>query len=172
MHHDGRVVWDSLAITEYLAEHHDGVWPSNADARAWARSATAEMHAGFSALRDECSMNCGLRVQLHSTSSELQHDLDRLDELWTEGLQRFGGPFLAGEVFCAVDAFFAPVAFRLQTFNLSMSDVATNYAQHLLELVAMRKWYEAALHEHWVDPAHEQEISETGSILEDLRTSH
>ena len=172
LHHDGRVVWDSLAITEYLAEHHDGVWPLNVEARAWARSATSEMHAGFSALRDECSMNCGLRVQLHSISPELQHDLDRLDELWTEGLQRFGGPFLTGDAFCAVDAFFAPVAFRLQTFNLLMSDVATNYAQHLLEMDAMRNWYEAALHEHWVDPAHEQEISETGLILKDLRTSH
>src|SRR5210317_1948176 len=78
--HDGEaVIWESLAIVEYLAENYDRVWPSSGAARAWARSATAEMHAGFSALRNECSMNCGLRVELHTTSAALRQDLDRLD---------------------------------------------------------------------------------------------
>jgi glutathione S-transferase len=117
--HDGdEVVWDSLAIAEYLAERHAGVWPPDARARAWARCAAAEMHAGFATLRNDCTMNCGVRVRLHGVSASLQKDLARLGELWNEGLQRFGGPFLAGRSFGAVDAFYAPVAFRIQTYGL------------------------------------------------------
>ncbi len=86
-------VWDSLAISEYLAERHAAVWPQSAAARAWARCAAAEMHAGFTALRQVCSMNCGVRVQLHPESQALlANDLARLQRLWREGLQRFGGP--------------------------------------------------------------------------------
>ena len=168
--HDGELVlWESLAIVEYLAERHQGVWPADRKACAWARCAAAEMHAGFSALRNECPMSCGMRVNLHTISPALQHDLDRMDELWNEGLQRFGGPFLAGDAFCAVDAFFAPVAFRIQTFNLPMSDMATAYVQRLLNLDAMRDWYEAALQETWRESAHDQEISDAGVLVEDLR---
>jgi len=87
-------------------------------ARAWARSAVAEMHAGFVTIRDEMSMNIGLRVELprESVGEALVKELQRLDELWEEGLGRFGGPWLAGEEFGAVDAFYAPVVLRLQTF--------------------------------------------------------
>jgi len=169
LHHGELFVWESLAIIEYLAERHDGVWPKDAGARTWARCATAEMHAGFSALRNECSMNCGMRVRLHSKSPALQHDLDRLDELWNEGLQRFGGPFLAGDTFCAVDAFFAPVAFRVQTFKLSLSDTATAFVQRLLRLKAMHDWYDAALKETWREPSHEQEMLDAGVVIKDLR---
>ena len=62
-----RIIWDSLAIAEYVAERRPGVWPKDDDARAWARSASAEMHSSFGALREICSMNCGVRIQLHST---------------------------------------------------------------------------------------------------------
>ena len=168
--HDGKIiVWESLAIIEYLAERHHGVWPKDSEARAWARCATAEMHAGFSTLRNECPMSCGVRVKMHSTSSALQHDLDRIDELWNEGLNRFHGPFLAGSSFTAVDAFFAPVAFRVQTFDLSLSDNATAYVQRLLNLDAMRDWYAAALNEPWREVSHDQTIMETGVIIKDLR---
>ena len=166
------VVWESLAIVEYLAEQHDGVWPSDTQARAWARCATAEMHAGFSALRNECSMNCGVRVQLHTISTALQHNLSRLDELWNEGLSRFHGPFLAGDSFTAVDAFFAPVAFRIQTYQLPMSDTASAYVQRLLDLELMRDWYDAALKESWREMGHEKEMLNTGVIIEDLRAPH
>src|SRR5262245_47174687 len=104
-------VWDSLAITEYIGERHAGVWPAEAVARAWARSAAAEMHSGFQALRNTCGMNCGVRVKLHSVDVPLRRDLARIESLWAEGLARFGGPFLTGRDFCAADAFFAPVAF-------------------------------------------------------------
>lgn len=167
---DGAItVWDSLAITEYLAERHPGVWPVDAVARAWARSAAAEMHAGFGVLRDRCSMTIGQRVRLHEVPAALQRDLDRLDELWNEGLRRFGGPFLAGPVFTAVDAFFAPVAYRIQTYSLELSQPALAYAARLRELPSMRDWSAAALRETWRERAHEEEIARNGTIVQDLR---
>src|SRR5690606_15629891 len=110
-------VWDSLAIVEYLAERHDGIWPADPVARAWARSAAAEMHSGFSALRSICTMNCGIRVVLTRTPPELERDIARFTEIWNEGLTRWGGPWLTGEAFTSVDAFFAPLAFREQTYG-------------------------------------------------------
>jgi glutathione S-transferase len=109
------VIWDSLAIAEYLAERHAGIWPSMSVARAWARSAAAEMHSGFQELRGRCSMSCGVRIRLKNPSAALTGELARLSALWTDGIERFGGPFLAGPAFTAVDAFYAPVAFRVQT---------------------------------------------------------
>lgn len=168
--HDGElVIWESLAIVEYLAEQHDGVWPKNDEARAWARCAAAEMHAGFSVLRNECPMNCGVRIQIDSISPALRLNLERLDEMWNEGLNRFHGPFLAGSAFSAVDAFFAPVAFRIQTFNLPLSDKAMAYAQRLLNLDAMRDWYDAALKETWREPEHDQSMFDAGVLIKDLR---
>src|SRR5579863_5964445 len=110
---DGTItVWDSLAIVEHLAERQPGVWPVDAAARAWARSAAAEMHSGFSELRNCCSMSCGVRLRLKNHPAVLDLDIRRLDDLWRQGLNDFSGPFLAGREFTAVDAFFAPVAFR------------------------------------------------------------
>ncbi|BBI60277.1 glutathione S-transferase [Vreelandella sulfidaeris] len=166
---DGVAVWDSLAITEYLAEQHTNVWPTDKIARAWARSATAEMHSGFGALRDECSMNCGVRVELNSLSAKLKADLTRLDALWQQGLERFDGPFLAGEYFTAVDAFYAPVAFRVQTFNLPVSEHSQVYVERLLALPAMQAWYQAALEETWREPMHEDETLKNGTLSADYR---
>lgn len=163
------VVWESAGITEYLAERHAGVWPTQPRARAWARCAAAEMHAGFAALRAECSMSCGIRVQLHTRSAALERDLARLGALWNEGLARFGGPFLAGPEFSAVDAFFAPVAFRAQTYGLRFAGAAAAYPALLLALPAMQAWYAEALAETWRDPAHDDEIRATGTTLADLR---
>jgi glutathione S-transferase len=162
-------VWDSLAITEYLGEHHSGVWPKASDARHWARSASAEMHSGFGTLRRICTMNCGVRVQLPAITNELRIDLERIDQLWVEGLRQFGGPFLAGQAFTAVDAFFCPVAFRIQTYGLVLSPTAMNYAKTLLELPAMKRWYGEALEEIWRDEAHEIDMRQTGTLLQDLR---
>ena len=162
-------VADSLAIVEYLAEAHAGVWPAAVPARAWARSAAAEMHSGFAELRSRCSMSCGVRVRLHALSAALDADLARIDGLWNDGLQRFGGPYLAGAAFTAVDAFFAPVALRLQTYGLQSSAPAAAYAQRLLNLPALREWYAAALAETFRDELHEREIHTMGTVLEDLR---
>lgn len=166
---NGWVVWDSLGIVEYLAERHPQVWPTDALARAWARCATAEMHSSFQALRSACSMTVGLRVQLHTVSPALKAELERLDQLWSDGLSRFGGPFLAGSQFSAVDAFFAPVAFRIQSYQLALSPASMAYAHRLLSLDGMKTWETAALQEPWRDEPHERETHEAGIVLADLR---
>jgi len=166
---DDLVIWDSLAIAEYLAEKEPRVWPSDRAARAWARSATAEMHSGFGTLRDHCGMNCGIRIKLHQLTPALQNDLDRLSELWNEGLKRFGGPFLAGKAFTAVDAFLCPVAFRIHTYGLRLDDASLQYAARLRELRSMRIWYAAALAETFRDETHDAETLKYGVWLEDLR---
>jgi len=174
LHDDGGegnvVVWESLGIVEYVAEQYPEVWPRDAIARAWARSAAAEMHAGFHALRNECPMTVGLRVRLHNVSAELEGNLQRLAELWQQGLDRFGGPFLAGPDFSAVDAFYAPVVFRLQTYGLTLSGDCDAYAQRILQLPAMRGWTRAALGEPYREPGHEEELRELGEWIEDLRS--
>jgi glutathione S-transferase len=170
--HDGKtVIWDSLAIVEYLAERHPGVWPDDAAARAWARCAASEMHSGFEALRGLCPMNCGLRVELKDIPTALQADLSRIDELWTEGTQRFGGPYLCGTGFTAADAFCAPVAYRVQTYGLQLSGPAQAYADLLLGHPAMQDWYASALLEPWREVNHEAEAQSVGTILEDHRDS-
>jgi len=167
---DGTVVWDSLAIAEYLAERHPGVWPADAKARAWARSAAAEMHSGFPNLRNSCSMNCAIRVKLRNPPADLQRELDRLVELWHDGLTRFGGPFLAGPQFTAVDAFYCPVAFRVQSYHLELGAEAMAYVKRLLALPSMQRWYQAGIAEPYRDEPHEAEIAAAGTIVQDLRT--
>ena len=163
------VIWDSLAIAEYVAEDHPQVWPADRIARAWARSASAEMHSSFGELRNHCGMNCGLRVKLHKVTKALQADWARVDELWCDGLSKSGGPFLAGERFTAVDAFYAPVAFRVQTYSPELSAQAQDYTQRLRTLSSMRAWYSAALREPWRDVPHEAEVRSYGVILQDER---
>lgn len=163
-------VWDSLAIAEYLAERHPGVWPTAPGARAWARCAAAEMHSGFGALRNHCGMNCGVRATVREVTPALQQDFERINELWCEGLEKWGGPMVAGKVFTAVDAFFAPVAFRVQTYRIPLDPPAQAYARALLALPAMREWYDAALRETWRDPDHEAELRQYAVIDEDLRS--
>ncbi len=168
---NGSAVWDSLAIVEYLNERVRGVWPSDGRARSWARSATAEMHSGFVPLRSTCPMHCRYRVQLNGISAALQDDLNRLDELWQEGLTQFNGPFLAGKEFSAVDAFFAPVAFRIQSYVLQLSDSAMRYVERLLNVEPMQAWYQQALVEPNGDPAHDRAALAHGHLLHDLRAT-
>jgi glutathione S-transferase len=146
--HDGDViVWDTLAIAEYLAERHGEVWPADATARAWARSAAAEMHSGFARLRDEMGMNVRLRLS-KAPSAPVTAEIARILALWVEGRERFGrgGDFLCG-AFTAVDAFWCPVAFRFQTYGVSLGGVAAAYLRTLLALPAMREWAAAAARE-------------------------
>ena len=162
-------VWDSLAIIEYLAERHPGVWPSIANARAWARSAACEMHSGFGNLRNDCSMSVGVRIKMHRISDALRAELARLDALWAEGMARFGGPFLAGAHFTAVDAFYAPVATRIQTYGLPVDERSKRYVSMLLQHPAVAEWIEAGTRETWRDVPHEKEILASGELLQDLR---
>ena len=171
LHDDDTVVWESLGIIEYLAERHTGVWPATPQSRAWARCATAEMHAGFGTLRNICTMNIGIRVRLRETPPALARDIARLDELWTEGLTRFGGPYLAGDAFTAVDAFYAPVAFRIRTYGLTLSRGPAAYGARLLALPAMQRWEADALAETWREPGHDEEAKAAGAIVEDRRAT-
>ena len=120
------LIWDSLAIAEYLAERHKGVWPADAKARAFARSAAAEMHSGFADLRD-----CVRHEYRHPRRPQRRSQSKGSPKTWRgskrcgpRGLSLFGGPYLAGEAFSAVDAFFGPVAFRVQTFGIKLSDAS------------------------------------------------
>jgi glutathione S-transferase len=165
----GTVVWDSLAIAEYLAERYGRVWPLDPEARAFARCAAAEMHSGFSTLRNFCGMNCGIRVELAERSPALEADLARVAQLWADGISRFGGPFLAGKRFTAADAFFCPVAFRAQTYGVLDEGVAGQYVKTLLALPAMQDWYREALAENFRDPPHEEDAKKAGKWTADFR---
>ncbi|MDI7776195.1 glutathione S-transferase family protein [Asticcacaulis sp. EMRT-3] len=169
---DGQVtVWDSLAIAEYVAEDHPQVWPKNRTARAFARSAAAEMHSGFSALRNLCSMSVGVRIKLFDTPPALIRDLARIDDIWRTGLSQFGGPYLAGGVFTAIDAFYAPVVFRIQTYGVGfdLSREARAYIDRMLAEPAMQTWYQAGLAETERDAPHEAEIIASGEMIADYR---
>jgi len=167
---DGRsAVWDSLAIAEYLAERHVGVWPGDPSARAWARCASAEMHSGFAELRNRCSMSCGVRARLKQRPAALERELDRLQALFADGLSRFGGTFLGGVRFSAVDAFFAPVAFRVRTYGLELGAAAAAYLERLLDLPSMQAWYAAAVLERFRDLPHDEEIARMADVTQDLR---
>ena len=162
-------VWDSLGIILFLADRHDGIWPNDAAAKAFAGCAVAEMHAGFSVLRNACPMNVGVRVELGRLGGALAKDVARLAELWGDGIERFGGPYLAGPDFGAIDAFFAPVAFRVRTYDLDVGEAGKCWVSHILDHPAMREWEAAALTETWREVSHEAEVGATGRIIEDYR---
>jgi len=147
--HDGAtIVWDSLSIAEYLAERHAGMWPGDAATRAWARSVCAEMHSGFSQLRNEMTMCIRERVDVRPWSPGLRREIARVTELWNEGRQRFaqGGAFLCG-AFSLADAFYAPVAFRFRTYAVAPEGAAGGYLAALLAHPFLREWEAAALKE-------------------------
>jgi glutathione S-transferase len=141
-------VWESLAICEYLAERHPDqhLWPAAAAARAHGRAISAEMHAGFSALRGSMAMNVRHVFPGVGMNPEVAADIARIEAIWNDSLGRYGGPFLLG-AFSIADAMFAPVATRFKTYAVALSGAAQGYADRLLMLPAMREWYAAALAE-------------------------
>ncbi|KSB87944.1 glutathione S-transferase [Caulobacter vibrioides] len=143
------VVWDSLAICEYLAEKFPEakLWPQDAELRALARSAAAEMHSGFSSLRGECPMDLGL-IKHADLSEATQKDVRKITERWNQLLKRSGGPFLLGE-WSIADAFYTPVATRFRTYGVHLSDygdtgAAGAYCERLLETPEFLAWEAAA----------------------------
>jgi glutathione S-transferase len=165
-----RRVWDSLGITLYLADRHGGIWPEDRDARAYAQSIVAEMHGGFSALRNDCTMNVGVRVEPKPMSPALQRNVARVQEIFEEGLLRFGGPWLAGPSFTAADAFYAPVAFRIRTYGLKVGRGA-EWVERIIAHPAMKEWETQALAEEWREESHEAELREAGTITQDFRNA-
>lgn len=163
-------VWDSLGIALYLADRFPQVWPTDPAARAFAQSAVAEMHGGFAALRNDCTMNVGVRVRPRPASPALARNVARLRELFEQGLDRFGGPWLAGESFTALDAFYAPVAFRVRTYGLDVGR-GQAWVDRILAHPAMRQWETEALAETWRERSHEDELAAAGEIIADYRAA-
>ncbi len=121
--HDGSiVVWDSLAIGEYLAERHPGMWPADVATRAWARSIVAEMHSGFGPMRNDMVMCIRERLDVRPWSDAVAANVARVQQIWSESRRRFGteGEFLCG-AFSLADVFYAPVAYRFQTYGVAPS---------------------------------------------------
>jgi glutathione S-transferase len=139
----GVTIWDSLAICEYLAELAPGLWPADPKARAMARSAAAEMHSGFQALRQECPMDIGARHAV-VLSEAAAANVRRIVTLWNGLLGRFGGSYLAGG-WSIADAFYTPVATRFQTYGIDLADhgddgTAADYAERLLATPEYLAW--------------------------------
>ncbi len=139
-------VWDTLAIAETVAERWPdaALWPDDPDARAHARSISAEMHSGFAALRAAMPMNCrafGRRVAL---PDDVTHDIDRIFDIWTDCHRRYGGGWLFGERFSIADAMYAPVVLRFRTYGINLPDAACHYPARLLKSEALLNWLVAA----------------------------
>ena len=159
-------VWDSLGITLYLADRHPGIWPADAAAKAWAQCVVAEMHGGFVSLRRRCPMNVGVRVERLPDTPGLLRDVARISELFEDGIDRFGGLFLAGRDFTAADAFYAPVVFRIRSHGLDVAPKARDYVDRILALPAIQEWEKMALNEAWAD---DSELERSGRIIADYR---
>ncbi len=145
------VVWDSLAILEYLADKvgRDRFWPKDDAARAMARSMVSEMHSSYMSLRSECPMNIRSRLAIE-LSEETKQDIVRILGLWAEARARHGkgGPFLFG-TFSAADIFYAPVVSRFLTYGIGVPGFAEAYMQALWEHEWMQEWIGAAIDEQW-----------------------
>jgi glutathione S-transferase len=167
------VVWESLAIIEYLAEKYPslGIWPSDPQARAHARSIVAEMHAGFAAIRNACPMIVTKRFAAKDRGPEVDADVARITAIFREAramtLAQAGngaGPFLYG-TFSAADAMFAPVCTRLNTYSVDIDSMSQAYVGAVLTSPAYMSWLAAAIDEPWVIEFYEA----NQTVIEDLR---
>jgi glutathione S-transferase len=150
---DGFVVWDTLAIAEYLAEKfpQHRLWPQDIRARARARSVSAEMHSGFQALRSACGMNIEAHLPevgalIWRDNAGVRADVQRLVAMWSALLQEHGGPMLFG-AFSIADAFYAPVCMRLATFALPVPQPIADYVRRVQALPGVKDWIDGALAE-------------------------
>lgn len=153
-------IWDSLAICEYLAEQFPELhlWPQDVSARAMARSVCAEMHAGFSDLRNAMSMNIRASYPGKGRTPGTQADIGRISEIWEECLSRFGHhQFLFGE-FSIADAYYAPVVMRFRTYGVSLAPALDAYCQRVLAHPAVARWVHEALAETETAPKHDADM--------------
>ncbi len=132
-----------------------GVWPLDTAARAWGAFGSRRNALGFQALRNVCSMNIGLRIRLHQLSPALQADLSRLGALWAQGVECARRALAGRRSFRRVDAFFAPVATRVQSYGLPLPQPAAQYVQRLLDFTPVSEWVSAGIAEPWRDAGHE-----------------
>jgi len=150
-----RHIWESIAIIEYVAEKFPtaAVWPANEGARAHARVVCAEMHAGFAPLRRHCAMNMMRPPSKRELTPEVQNDVTRIEQIWTDCRARFGegGAFLFGAA-GAADAMYAPVVSRFHTYDIAVGPEARAYMIAVMMLPAWSEWEKAARQETWVLP--------------------
>ncbi len=164
--HGERVVWDSLAILEYLAEllPEARLWPEDGDARTLARCIAAEMHSGFGALRAHMPMNLRKSLPGRGRAPGVADDIARITAIWRECRARYGGggPFLFGR-FSAADAMYAPVATRFRTYAVEIDPVSGAYVEAIHRLPAFAAWHAAALEEPWVIEEDEVDDGDPGA---------
>lgn len=144
---DDLVIWDSLAICEYINENYAGgqLWPARSDSRALARSVAGEMHSGFSILREMLPMNIRARDRHVDHTRELEQDISRISEIWRQllSINNVSGPWLFGS-FSIADAFYIPVAFRFQTYGINPGAVEMEYMNNIQQDPDVREWVNAA----------------------------
>ena len=156
------VVWDSLAIVEFLADRHgkETYWPQDESACGMARSMAAEMHSGFSNLRRDLPMNVRKTFPFKPLSDEVRNEIERILQLWAQARARFGGsgPFLFGD-WCAVDMMYAPVVTRFITYGVPMPPFAELYMKAVLSHPDVIEWIDKAQDEPWVIEQYEHEAA-------------
>ena len=142
------MVWDSLAICEYIAEKAPSMWPTDSRSRAEARSISAEMHSGFVALRHVLPMDIAASKPFVARTADVDGDIARIIEIWEGCRSRFvdAGPFLFGR-FTIADAMFAPVVWRFLTYEIELPAASRKWVEAMLALPAMQEWHAAALAE-------------------------
>jgi glutathione S-transferase len=150
---DGDVaVWETIAIMEYVGDMlRAPVWPADGKARAMARAVAAEMHAGFTGIRNACPMNLGKRYARKDRGEAVARDVARFSEIVRDARGRFGhgGPFLFG-TFTAADAMYAPLATRLDTYSIALDPQVQAYVGAVLSLPSFQEWRNAGLKETWI----------------------
>jgi len=143
-------IWDSLAICEWAAEQNPSLLPQDPVVRAICRSTCAEMHAGFVLVRRDLSMNIRRRTEPRELSPETAAQVARIDALWSQCFNRFGGPFLFGAAPTLADAMFAPVATRFRTYGITLSPTAQSWCDVIFADGAFKEWEAEAIAEEWV----------------------
>jgi len=158
LHHKGAVIWESLAIAEFLAETYPKLrlWPRDPAKRAPARSICNEMHAGFMDLRRTMPMNMRSSFPGRDITPEARNDINRVTAIWRDCRMKYGegGDFLFGD-FTIADAMFAPVVSRFKTYGVALEDIPRTYAEAIWSLPDMQVWHEAARNEPWIVPEFE-----------------
>lgn len=146
LNHRDLQIWDSLAICEYIHElaPDKNLWPKDSKKRAIARSLVAEMHSGFSSLRSQLSMDITLRTKIKHLSPQTVADINRIVSILSASLKKSKGPFLFGD-FGIVDAFYAPVIFRFQSYGIDIKNpVFCKYKDAILKHPAVQEWVRGA----------------------------
>ncbi len=163
MKFDGTVVTDSLAMAETLAEQNPDkqMWPADPKARALARSLVAEMHSGFTDMRNECTANLRRHYLNHQPSNAVLADIEHMELLWITARRDFGGegPWLFGE-YSIADVFFAPAVTRFATYNFPRGEIAQSYIDAHLADLKFRQWRAMGLAQNYIQPGYDKDLAE------------